>query len=124
MAFTRDNITKTQTFTRDGATTTIAPPSFNVFNTLEGPASFSLGPDWKLTSVSNTGTATGELKFYYKNTPLLTITESGLTGFVFNSLSLINKGSVPTNTSGYDAGDMIKVTGKLFVLVDTSGNPT
>ena len=32
MAFTRDDISTVQTFTRDGATTSIAPPSFNVFN--------------------------------------------------------------------------------------------
>ena len=118
MAFTRDDISTVQTFTRDGATTSIAPPSFNVFNTTQGPTTFSLGPDWSIRSVSKgcQGNETATLEFKIRGTSKLTITDTGIEQFTMDKLSLGPRASEPATNVGYTQGDLIKVNGVLFVL--------
>lgn len=119
MAFTRDNLGQTTSFTRSGATSFQSTPNFQVFNVTDNQSTFSLNNKWTIHTQMGTSPS---LEFKYNNSTLLEITNNGIGSLTMPSLKLSNLSGLP-NYSGYSTGDMIKASGELYVLIDDN-NPT
>jgi|5_EtaG_2_1085323.scaffolds.fasta_scaffold01256_6 hypothetical protein len=119
MAFTRDNIGQTTSFTRSGATTFQSTPNFQIFNVTDTTSNFSLNNKWTISTIGGTSAS---LTFKYNNTTMLELTENGVGSLVMPALKLNNLGGLP-NFAGYAIGDIVKTGGELYVLIDNE-NPT
>lgn len=119
MAFTRDNLGQTQSFTRDGASTFQSTPNFQLFNTTQGAATFSLNNSWTIKSFRGTNPS---ITFNYNDNIMLEITSQGVGTIVQPSLKLSNNSGFPAFANYYN-GDLVKVQGTLYMLVEGSNNP-
>lgn len=110
MAFTRQNIGSTQTFSRNGAIETSTAPAFQIFNVDASSTQYSLGSSWSI-SINNTNNT---LSFNNNNNSVLTIGSTGIQGITNNSLQLGNNTSEPS-LSSFSNGDMVKINGELYI---------
>jgi len=110
MAFTRQNIGSTQTFSRNGAIQTSTSPSFQIFNVDASATNYSLGSSWSI-SINNTNNT---LSFNNNNNSVLTIGSTGIQGLTNDSLKLGNNTNAPSLSSFTD-GDMVKINGELYI---------
>lgn len=112
MAFTRQNLGSTSTFTRDGALSeTTSTPPFQIFQKSITNSVYSLGGTWKIDQNS----ATRELKFLSNNTPILTLTPSGAT-FTLKQLKLPSYSAGVTPSAPED-GLLINQDGNFLVYI-------
>jgi|9_EtaG_2_1085328.scaffolds.fasta_scaffold01094_7 hypothetical protein len=117
MAFTRDNLGQTSSFTRNGATTFSSTPNFRVFEGIKGAATFSLSNDWTITSV---GGSTPKLNFNYNGVNFFEITSAGVGNITLDYLRMNDNTSTP-NANAHIEGDLIKINGELYVNVGQTG---
>lgn len=120
MAFTRDNLGTSSSFTRSGAVTAVDTPNFQVFNVVSGPSTFSLNNKWSITSQFGSNP---KLQFKYNNITMLELTNAGINNITMPSLKLNHNSGFPSY-SGHLNGDVVKVNGELYVLAggDNIGN--
>jgi|9_EtaG_2_1085328.scaffolds.fasta_scaffold00659_11 hypothetical protein len=108
MAFTRQNLGQTSSFTRDSAVlNTVVSPAFTTFRADANSTNYSLGNDWSIKIDTNLS----ELSFNYKNNAKLTLSQSG---FTLSSVILPEQSDLPGSPS---VGTMLNHDGELKIYL-------
>lgn len=108
MAFTRQNLGQTSSFTRDNAVlNTVVNPAFTTFRADTNSTNYSLGNDWSIKIDTNLN----QLSFNYRNDSKLTLSESG---FSLSSVILPEQSSLPGSPS---IGTMLNHSGQLKIYI-------
>jgi hypothetical protein len=119
MAFTRQNVVTTSTFTTGGVTETSSVPTFTQWENTSNASGFewNLGNKWTL----NVNTDESVLGFKYNNVTAFSINQSGILGIDLSvdatgdKLTLSNLTELPA-ASSYSDGEMIRMSGELYIL--------
>ena len=105
MAFTRQNINQTSSFSRTGAVTTLSTPAFQVFSIDKTSTNYSLGDKWNILINSSSQT----LDFNYDGSSVLRLESSG---FSLSSVILTESSSFPLNPVN---GTLLHVNNELYI---------
>lgn len=119
MAFTRQNVVTTSTFTTGGVTETSSVPTFTQWENTSTTSGFEwkLGNKWTL----NVNTDESVLAFKYNNATAFSMNQSGILGIDLSveasgdKLTLSNLTELPA-ASSYSDGEMIRMSGELYIL--------
>ena len=109
MSFVRKDIKNTSTFNTGGSPQPVSNPAFNIWTNLSNPNIdiWQVTDKWSVTVDANE-----DLIYKYNDVAKLTISSSG---FTVGGLQMSALGTLPS-TSGYNNGDIINVSGILYVL--------